>query len=184
MRTLILVLALAATPAAAQEAQPVAGPAAPARAPVIITPGKPGSTTIGARPALPGATPPKPVGGPGAPSRNAPVNGVLVLYGNERCPTDNDGNEVVVCSRRSAAEQFRVPKELREFQVTPQNESWAARVQGVAGTEVGANAIGSCSVVGAGGQTGCFAQAARANRRENKARAAETANDERLVSKQ
>ena len=25
-------------------------------------------------------------------SRSAPVNGVLVLYGNERCPTNNDGD--------------------------------------------------------------------------------------------
>jgi hypothetical protein len=63
-------------------------------------------------------------------AKRAPVNGVLVLYGNERCPTDADGNEVIVCQRRSASEQFRVPKELREFEVTPENAAWAAKAQG------------------------------------------------------
>ncbi|WP_374942931.1 hypothetical protein [Sphingomonas sp.] len=113
----------------------------------------------------------KPISVPGEISKSAPVNGVVVLYGNERCPTDNDGNEVVVCVRRSAQEQFRVPKELREFQVTPQNESWAARAEGTTGTGVGVSSIGSCSVVGAGGQSGCFAQRVGESRRENAARA-------------
>ena len=31
---------------------------------------------------------------PGAVPKRAPINGVLTLYGNERCPTDTDGNEV------------------------------------------------------------------------------------------
>jgi hypothetical protein len=100
-------------------------------------------------------------------ARGAPINGVLVLYGNQRCPTDNDGNEVVVCERRSAAEQFRVPKELREFQITPENQSWAAKAQGTLAAGDGVNSIGDCSVVGPGGQTGCFGQQARANRAEN-----------------
>lgn len=117
----------------------------------------------------------KPISIPGEISKSAPVNGVVVLYGNERCPTDTDGNEVVVCVRRSAQEQFRVPKELREFQITPQNESWAKREAATLSTGVGVSSIGSCSVVGAGGQTGCFAQAARAAKAENKARAAEEA---------
>ncbi len=103
-------------------------------------------------------------------AKGAPINGVLVLYGNQRCPTDTQGNEVVVCERRSASEQFRVPKELREFQVTPENAAWAAKAQGTLGAGTGANSIGSCSVVGAGGQSGCFLQAARADRAENKAR--------------
>lgn len=120
-----------------------------------------------AGPAVPRA---KPVTAPGQVSKSAPVNGVLVLYGNERCPTDAGGNEVVVCVRRSAAEQFRVPKELREFQVTPQNESWAKREVATTSAGVGVSSIGSCSVVGPGGQTGCFAQAARAAKAENKAR--------------
>lgn len=146
MRTIILGLSLAlAAPAAAQQAGP----------------------------ALPGIERPKPQGEGGV-GRGAPVNGVLVLYGNERCPTNQDGEEIVVCERRGADEQFRVPKELREFVVTQENRSWAARSQEVLNEGVGANTIGSCSTVGPGGQTGCFAQQARANRAARAERAAET----------
>ena len=105
-------------------------------------------------------------------AKGAPINGVLVLYGNQRCPTDTQGNEVVVCERRSASEQYRVPKELREFQVTPENAAWAAKAQGTLAAGDGANSIGSCSVVGPGGQSGCFLQAARANKAANKERKA------------
>ncbi|MEG3164862.1 hypothetical protein U1701_09670 [Sphingomonas sp. PB2P19] len=144
MKSLLIAGLLLAAPTAAQT---VAGPA-PA-------PAKPVSTA------------------PGQVSRNAPINGVLTLFGNERCPTNANGEEIVVCVRRSAQEQYRVPKELREFVVTPENESWAAKAQGVMDTGVGANSIGSCSAVGAGGATGCFGQRVRDARAENRARAAD-----------
>lgn len=121
--------------------------------------------------ALPGATRTTAVERPGEVAKGAPVNGVLVLYGNQRCPTNSDGNEIVVCERRSAQEQFRIPKEMREFQVTPQNESWAAKAQGAMDAAPGTNSIGSCSTVGAGGATGCFAQRVRDARAENRANA-------------
>ena len=107
---------------------------------------------------------------PGPVSRNAPVNGVLVLYGNEQCPTDKDGNEIVVCTRRDASEQFRVPKELRNFKITPENESWALRAQGTLDT--GASGIGSCSAIGPGGSLGCSQQQFRENKQVNKDRKA------------
>ena len=113
---------------------------------------------------------PVPVDAPAQVSRSAPVNGVLTLFGNERCPTNSDGAEVVVCVRRGAEEQFRIPKELREFEITPENQAWAAKAEATLGEGVGANGIGSCSVVGAGGQTGCFVQEARRARAESKAR--------------
>ncbi|HEU4962177.1 MAG TPA: hypothetical protein VFT56_17445 [Sphingomonas sp.] len=103
-----------------------------------------------------------------APAQNAVQNGVLVIYGNQKCPTDSQGREIVVCQRRDADEQFRIPKELREFQVTPENESWAAREQTL--RDVGTTGVGSCSTVGPGGATGCFAQAARAAKKERQAR--------------
>lgn len=102
-------------------------------------------------------------------SRSAPVNGVIVLYGNERCPTDNNGNEVVVCTRRPAEEQFRIPKELRNFEVTPENENWAAREQ--ANRDVGTVGVGSCSTVGAASATGCVTQNATRWKKERRAEA-------------
>lgn len=121
-------------------------------------------------PALPAGTRPKPQGEAEV-SRNAPVNGVLVLYGNQRCPTNKEGSEVVVCVRRSAEEQFRIPKELRDFEVTPENQAWAAREADTLSVGSGANSIGSCSTVGPGGQTGCFVQNARRAKQESNARA-------------
>lgn len=108
---------------------------------------------------------------PGPVAQRAPIGGVLVLYGNERCPTDADGNEVIVCQRRPASEQFRVPKELREFVVTPENQSWARQAQGTLVAGEGNNTIGTCSTVGVGGASGCFLQQSRTNRATNQARA-------------
>lgn len=124
--------------------------------------------TVG--PAAPGTQRPRTVDAATEVSRNAPVNGVLVLYGNQRCPTNDAGEEVVVCVRRGAEEQFRIPKELREFAVTPQNESWAVREKSTLAEGSGVNSIGSCSTVGPGGQTGCFVQGARRARADAKAR--------------
>lgn len=121
-------------------------------------------------PAAPGTPRAQSVDAAAETSRNAPVNGVLVLYGNQRCPTNDNGEEVVVCVRRGAEEQFRIPKELREFEVTPQNESWAVREKQTLAEGTGVNGIGSCSVVGPGGQTGCFVQNARRARADAKAR--------------
>lgn len=120
--------------------------------------------------ALPGALKTDRPLGPGIVSKQAPVNGVLTLYGNERCPTDTDGNEIVVCVRRNAAEQYRVPKELREFQVTPENASWAVKAQGGLAAGVGIDSVNSCSAVGAAGAGGCEVAASRAWKREQQAK--------------
>ncbi|KQN93786.1 hypothetical protein ASE95_02395 [Sphingomonas sp. Leaf231] len=136
----LFLLAIAATPVAAQS-----GPPAPGMPRVARTTAAEGM------------------------SRSAPVNGVIVLYGNERCPTNSDGAEVVVCTRRPAEEQFRIPKELRNFEITPENENWAARVQ--ANNDVGAVGVGSCSTVGAASATGCVTQNATRWKKERRAAA-------------
>ena len=169
MKMLFAAALLVAGPAVAQTAQPTsnANTGTANTGPTLAQP-------PAKAPALPGATAkPKPVVAPPQVSRNAPINGVLTLFGNERCPTNQNGEEIVVCVRRSAQEQYRVPKELREFVVTPENASWATKAQGTLDAGSGVNTIGSCSAVGAGGATGCFGQRVRESRLENKTRAAE-----------
>ncbi|MET3825213.1 hypothetical protein ABIC16_000906 [Sphingomonas sp. PvP055] len=99
-------------------------------------------------------------------AQNVPAP-TMTIYGNQKCPTDTNGNEIVVCVRRAPGEQFRIPKELRELEVTPQNQSWAAKAE--ANDKVGVEGIGSCSTVGAGGATGCLAQRGQQWKRERQA---------------
>lgn len=121
-----------------------------------------------AGPANPAAPPIRTIAAPPEVSHEAPINGVLTLYGDQRCPTDRSGNEVVVCVRRGAAEQFRIPKQLRDFKVTPENESWAKKQ--TATLAVGGSGTGSCTTVGAGGGIGCFGQQTRIAKAETKER--------------
>ncbi|MES2988854.1 MAG: hypothetical protein V4808_13185 [Pseudomonadota bacterium] len=105
---------------------------------------------------------------PSAQAQNAAQNGVLVIYGEDKCPTNDNGEEIVVCQRLDEAERFRIPKNLRDAQGRPQtNESWAVRSQGALDT--GRFGTGSCSAVGAGGGTGCFVQQATAAKKERQA---------------
>lgn len=107
-----------------------------------------------------------------AQAQRATENGVLVIYGDDPCPTNAEGNEIVVCARRPEAERFRIPQELRGLEVTPENRSWAVRQQDA--LNAGKTGIGSCSTVGPGGGSGCFGQAAAAAKaeRQNRERAA------------
>jgi len=175
--TLLFAAPVAAQQAPVQQAPAQETPSAPA--PAQDTPAAP-PPLLSVAPPRPAAMPPRVAGpanpdshparpansGPGEVARQAPINGVLTLYGNQRCPTDREGAEVVVCVRQGAAEQFRIPKALRTFQVTPENESWASKV--VAHDDVANAGIGSCTTVGPGGSTGCFLQQARQQRAEKK----------------
>src|SRR3546814_14412879 len=80
-----------------------------------------------------------------AAAQNAAQNGVLVIYGDQKCPTDSNGSEIVVCKRRNADEQFRIPKELRELKITPENESWVKNNEAVIETGGSGIEIGSAS---------------------------------------
>lgn len=80
----------------------------------------------------------------------------VTLEGNETCPTAQ-GDEVVVCSRLSPDEQFRIPKELRNTaEPAAKNQAWTNRVATAAtASRVAAGLPDTCSTVGSGGQTGC-----------------------------
>lgn len=107
-------------------------------------------------------------------AQNATQNGVLIIYGQDKCPTNDNGEEIVVCQRLDEAERFRIPKNLREQPGPPQKtDSWAVRSQDA--LQAGATGTGSCSAVGAGGQTGCFVRQATKAKADVKARKKEEA---------
>jgi hypothetical protein len=108
-------------------------------------------------------------------AQNAPQNGVLVIYGKDKCPTNSNGEEIVVCKRVDEAERYRIPSNLREQAGPPQQtESWAVRSEGT----VTANTFGtgSCTTAGVGGTTGCFVKEATAAKADVKARKKEEQN--------
>ena len=68
------------------------------------------------------------------------------------CPESEDDDEVVVCSRdRGVAEGYRLPKLDPRFAL---GLSANGRTQ-LTDPALGATGVGSCSNVGAGGNTGC-----------------------------
>lgn len=93
----------------------------------------------------------------------------MVVYGTEACPEGKEG-EIVVCARQPEEERYRLPKQFRK-----------AEGEGASGTPGyvdaidtgGASAAGSCSVVGAGGATGCNRQMMRSARKERQQQRAE-----------
>lgn len=81
----------------------------------------------------------------------------VTVFGDDPCPPGADG-EIVVCGRQPESERYRIPKELRETKYEPPAQSWTSRVH----TIDDVSRVGrpnSCSVVGTGGQTGCYAHA-------------------------
>lgn len=102
----------------------------------------------------------------GAPAVAQQSDAVIIVYGSDRCPAQ------FTCERRPEGERYRIPKELRTpIEITPENKSWAAKANDTlsAGASVGP---GSCSSVGPGGWTGCWAQQMRAAKAERRANAA------------
>jgi hypothetical protein len=76
----------------------------------------------------------------------------VFLNRGERCP-QSSSTEIVVC--KSAEDQFRIPKTLRQNSADP-NGSWGAQQQALQG--VGAAGPGTCTTVGMGGGSGCMHQ--------------------------
>lgn len=112
---------------------------------------------------------------PNANAQAAGQNNVLVIYGDDKCPTNSNGDEIVVCQRLDERERFRIPKTLREQPGRPQaTESWAIRSQDA--LDAGAIGTGSCSTVGAGGSIGCQTRNIRQAKAEANARKEEQEN--------
>ena len=102
-------------------------------------------------------------------AQNAPQNGVLVIYGKDKCPTDTNGQEIVVCKRLDESERFRIPKDLRQdAEIAPRNLSFAQKMNPV--VTANPTGTGSCSAVGPGGSTGCMVQELTQARKETHAR--------------
>lgn len=95
----------------------------------------------------------------------------VLLGGGAGCPSSGDRDDIVVCAHRQPGERFRIPKDLREAERAPSNDSWATRSE--ADEHVGAGGVGSCSTVGASGSTGCTARAGQQFKREKQAAAAD-----------
>ena len=80
----------------------------------------------------------------------------VVIYGDEACPAAADPDEIVVCSRRPADEQFRLaPSEREKATKNRKNRAWAARVRDL--DDVG-RPINTCTAVGPAGGSGCIQQ--------------------------
>ena len=91
----------------------------------------------------------------------------IIVYGNDPCPVSSP-DEIVVCARRPEDDRYRIPEPLRGDSRVGDNESWAANARSL--EYVGRTGIQSCSPVGPGGFTGCWAEMmrqAREDRRTN-----------------
>jgi hypothetical protein len=84
-----------------------------------------------------------------------------IVYGDDPCP-EPQGDEIVVCAQRPESERYRIPKEVREKEEKERisEQSWGSRVEGL-DDAARFTRPNSCSVVGSGGQTGCFEQMLR-----------------------
>ena len=89
----------------------------------------------------------------------------VIVYGSDPCPRGSGGEDIVVCARKPETERYRIPQELRNAPSDdPASQSWANRAESL--EYVGQTGIQSCSTVGPGGFTGCWAEMVRAARGE------------------
>ncbi|PTD26727.1 hypothetical protein [Sphingomonas fennica] len=95
---------------------------------------------------------------------------VLTIYGNDKCPTSN-GEEIVVCRRLDENERYRIPKDLRDSELTG-NDAWNERARSF--EYVGRSGAQSCSPVGSGGASGCMREMFRKARDERAANGEKT----------
>jgi hypothetical protein len=91
---------------------------------------------------------------------------LVIVYGDDACPKSDSG-DIVVCARKGEEERYRIPEPLRGDPNQPSHQAWGERVKSM--EYVGKSGTESCSPVGGGGATGCFAQLARMAKLERQA---------------
>ncbi|MDP8995085.1 MAG: hypothetical protein M3N07_08930 [Pseudomonadota bacterium] len=89
----------------------------------------------------------------------------LIVYGNDPCPPSTE-EEIVVCARMPEDDRFRIPEPLRGSPQSPEGQSWAVTARSL--EYVGRTGIQSCSTVGPGGFTGCWAEMMRQAREDRR----------------
>ncbi|MDB5737041.1 MAG: hypothetical protein JWO65_709 [Sphingomonas bacterium] len=94
---------------------------------------------------------------------------VVIVYGDERCPSSN-GQEIVVCKREPLTEKYRIPKDLRESEPDAHALGGQA-VSAMASTGGTGVQINSCNAIGAGVSVGCVKKEADAWKADQKAQA-------------
>lgn len=80
---------------------------------------------------------------------------LVIVYGEDACPPSN-GQDIVVCGRQEEKDRYRIPEPLRADPNAAVNQAWGERFKSI--EYVGREGIESCSPVGGGGATGCFAK--------------------------
>ena len=88
----------------------------------------------------------------------APAMASLIVFGNDPCPRSTN-DEIVVCARLPESERYRIPTRFRGKRKAdaPAPDTWTNRVSTLESVSR-AGLPNSCSVVGSGGQTGCYQQ--------------------------
>ncbi|MFZ2996451.1 hypothetical protein [Sphingobium sp.] len=107
------------------------------------------------------ASAPTAVAGPS----NEKIN-LVIVYGEDACP-QSQGDDIVVCARKGEEERYRIPEPLRGNPNEPSKQAWGERVRSM--EYIGRSGTESCSPVGSGGATGCFAQLSRLAKAERQA---------------
>lgn len=49
---------------------------------------------------------------PALPAQAQRSERVLVIFGNDPCPTNASGDEIIVCARRPESERYRIPQQI------------------------------------------------------------------------
>ncbi len=81
----------------------------------------------------------------------APRQRLVTVFGDEKCPVRRSADEVVICTRRDAGEQFRISPALRAEARIEKRDDVGARI-GLADHTL---APVNCTAAGIQGQFGC-----------------------------